>query len=644
MFDSYFASNLQVIITLSFLFLSLSVFHFEFFKNKKISFFLLFSGGVGVKLFMILLCPYLYGWDEAFHGLVAKHMTENPFYPTLYLKTFFEHGLGWTDSTIWIHKQPWFLWQMALCIKLFGTTAFAVRLPSLIYMSAGIFFIYDIGKKIATERIGFYGAIIFCLNHYINEQTAGSIATDHNDVIFMGLILASFWALIRYISTTNNFKYILLIGIFCGLAILTKWLVALIVFFCWFWYIVFTNKDKFYRIKLYYDLIKSLVISAIIALPWQIYILLRFPEQANNEYDFNRKHITEALDGHSGDYYYYYDGLIDQYGYLASLFCLMGIVLLHKYIKQKSIYYALLLSFLFVYGFFTFVETKMHGFTLVVSFIIFLGFGAIAQSLYETLTFKKNIFMKLLFVIIALSTCFFTFNLNAVQARHTSWKLVEKNMFYMEREFEFKEICDFINATEKDTSYVFFNCDFPSNINFMFETNFTGYSRLPSDYDAKIIKEKGHKVAVINYGILPPDIENNLEYKIVSIDKFKVIKRDTCYLKSLRYSYFSENNKKLVCDSNKTKFIISKFQDGSFQIKNENNALARIASENGGLVVLDGNKFYSNERFKFEFVNPNVFKIKTFENKYLKITENGESLISADYENRNEFKFSLSEN
>jgi 4-amino-4-deoxy-L-arabinose transferase-like glycosyltransferase len=641
MVDSNFPQNTQMIMIISFVLLAASVFCFEFFKNKKSSFFLLLAGGIGIKLFMILLCPYLYGWDEAFHALVAKHMMNHPFYPTLYQKTFFEHGLGWADTTIWVHKQPWFLWQMALSMKIFGVNAFAVRIPSLIIMSAGIFFIYDIGKKLASERIGFYAAFLFCLNNYINEQTAGSIATDHNDVVFMGLILAGFWALIKYISFPK-IKYMVLIGVFCGLAILTKWLVALIIFFCWFWYIIITNKAKSYQIKLYFDFIKSLLIAGLIAVPWQIYILWRFPLQAATEYDFNRKHITEALDGHTGDYYYYYDGLIRQYGYLSTLFCLMGIVLLHKYVKNKAMYYALLISFLFVYIFFTFVETKMHGFTLVVSLLIFLGFGAIAENLNERFMYKSNFFIKMAFTTIALTIGYFTFDLQAIQDRHTTSKLVEKNMFYMEREYEFKEICDYIRNTEKDTSYVYFNCDFPRNINFMFETDFIGYSRLPNEVDIKTIKEKGHKVAVIDYGVLPTNIENNKDIKIISLDKFKVIKRDTCYIKSLKYGYISEVNKHLLCNNNKTKFIISYYKDGHAHIKNKDGMSTRIAFDQGGSICMDGTNFYSNEKIEMEYVDDKSFKIKTFQNKYYKVTDNGENVVSDEYLNRNEFKFTLS--
>jgi 4-amino-4-deoxy-L-arabinose transferase len=514
MFDSYFSIPQQINIVIGFVVLFISIIHFEFFNNKKVSLFFLLTGTLLIKFFIILLDSNLHAWDEAFHGLVAKHLSENPLMPLLYKDPIFNHDYkNWWDAQIWLHKQPWFLWQMALFIKVFGASAFVVRLPSLIYVTAGVFFIYDLGKNIANARIGFYGALFYCMNNYMNEQLSGSMATDHNDIVFVVLVLASFWAFSKYIYTSKEKKYIILIGLFCGLAILTKWLVALIVFFCWFWYIVFENKQKLFKIKLYFDLLKGLCISLLISIPWQIYILFRFPLESRYEYAFNSKHMFEVVEGHSGDYYYY-DGLSHQYGYLAPLFCLLGIISLYKYVPHKSIYYSLILSLFFVFGFFTFAQTKLHGFTLVVSFIIFLGFGAIAQKLFE---FIKPDFSKVktfLFIAIVASVEFISFNLESIQSHHTFWKL--KDFPYLKSEVDFKKTCDYVNTNISDTSYVFFNCGFPNNINFMFETNFIGYARIPDINDIKKVEEKGYKIAIFNDGNLPIEMVTNEKFKIIN--------------------------------------------------------------------------------------------------------------------------------
>lgn len=639
MFDSYFAVHQQIILVFSLLFLFLSIIHFEFYGNSK-SFILLLIGSFGIKLFMILLTPYLLSWDEAFHGLVAKHFAENPFYPLLYKDVFFMHDYNnWWDASVWLHKQPWFLWQIAVFIKFFGASFISVRLPSLIYSIIGTFLVYDFGKNISNKRIGFYAAFFYSLNNYMNEQLSGAIATDHNDVIFIILIYATFWALSKYINH-QNFKYVFLIGCFCGLAILTKWLVGLLVYFCWAWYIIFENKLKI-QLKSFYDLIKSFFIALMIALPWQIYILLKFPKESRFEYAFSSKHFSEVVEGHSGTLYYYFDGLSIQYGYLAALFCLVGIVLLHKYISRKNIYYALLLSLIFVFTFFTLAATKLHGFTLVISFMIFIGFGAIVHELYTFANSFSTKYAKWFILFIVMFFGLSAFNIESIQERHTTWKTNDQTINATYREREFKEICDFVNKNILDTNLVFFNCDFPTNINFMFETNYLGYARLPDTNDIKIIQNKKHKIAIINTGLLPKEIEANNDFLIVSIPKFNAIRRDTCYLVSAKHGVFSIDNNKLTCNSNQTKFIITTFEDGSSQIKTENNLCARIAYEYGGLILLDGTKYKMNERYKIEFIDNKSFKIKTFDGKYLRTNTDGERVILDKFENTDHFKFTL---
>src|SRR5687768_4820417 len=123
--------------------------YFHFVKDKqKTALFLLLASAFLLRLLMISLDPYLHEWDERHHALVAKHMIDNPFKPMLFLEHIFpvnKHDVSYTD--IWVHKQPVFLWQMALSMKLFGVNLIAMRLPSAIMGTLIVWLVYDLCKR-----------------------------------------------------------------------------------------------------------------------------------------------------------------------------------------------------------------------------------------------------------------------------------------------------------------------------------------------------------------------------------------------------------------------------------------------------------------------------------------------------------------
>jgi 4-amino-4-deoxy-L-arabinose transferase len=95
---------------------------FTFFRKKtfwlKVS---LFTGGACMAYFVCSLDLFLHDWDEQYHALVAKNMMSDLFNPVLYRNELLAGDSGdWFLTHIWLHKQPLFLWQMALSQKIFG--------------------------------------------------------------------------------------------------------------------------------------------------------------------------------------------------------------------------------------------------------------------------------------------------------------------------------------------------------------------------------------------------------------------------------------------------------------------------------------------------------------------------------------------
>jgi 4-amino-4-deoxy-L-arabinose transferase len=90
---------------------------------------------------------FLHAWDERYHALVAKNLLKHPFYPTLYDNPILPYDYrSWVGNHIWVHKQPLPLWLMAGSMKIFGINEIALRLPSIIMSTAGIFLTFRIGS------------------------------------------------------------------------------------------------------------------------------------------------------------------------------------------------------------------------------------------------------------------------------------------------------------------------------------------------------------------------------------------------------------------------------------------------------------------------------------------------------------------
>ncbi|MCB0481772.1 MAG: glycosyltransferase family 39 protein [Flavobacteriales bacterium] len=202
--------------------------------KPRLSIALLVLGSFFIGLFAALLDPYLNLWDEQYHALVAKNLSTNFFKPTLYQQPLLSYDYqNWIGNHIWLHKQPFFLWLMAISIKIFGNSEIAVRVPSIILHALLPLLVFKLGKNVSNAKIGMYGACLIATSYYINELVCGKFSTDHNDLAFLVFVTGSFWALTEY-EMTRSKKWLVAIGLFAGISVLVKWLMGLLAIFLWF--------------------------------------------------------------------------------------------------------------------------------------------------------------------------------------------------------------------------------------------------------------------------------------------------------------------------------------------------------------------------------------------------------------------------
>lgn len=333
--------------------------------------------GFVLRLYMANVDPFLHDWDEKYHALVAKNMMLHPFKPMLYTHQYFSTDLyNWTYNHIWLHKQPLFLWQMALSMKIFGVSELAVRLPSVVMGTLMIVLVYRISLLTTSNKMAaIISAILICFNNYYLNLISGREGMDHNDIAFGFYVLLSFWALAEYLNKPT-WKWVVMVGLFAGCAILNKWLTGLIIFAPWG---ILSIKDLIdsKKIKSIFPITAAFLICCIVFAPWQLYILSAFPNIAKHEYTFNAKHIGEVIDGHGGDIWTYLNFFPHYFGWHINYLVPFGFILL---VLSKSIHfkYKILIGIapIIIFSFFSFVvQTKMQGYFFMIAPLCFVLMG-----------------------------------------------------------------------------------------------------------------------------------------------------------------------------------------------------------------------------------------------------------------------------
>lgn len=491
-------------------------------SKKRIALCLLFIGTLVLGYFMANLDPFLNLWDEQYHALVAKNLSENPLKPTLYKTPVLEYSYqNWTYNHIWLHKQPLFLWQMALSIKTFGVSVISVRLPSIIMHALATLMIYKIGKIVQNERIGFYSALFFSVAYYYLELISGRLPTEHNDSAFLFYIIASFWAWFEYQETKKKY-WIFLIGIFSGCAILVKWLVGLLIYSGWILSLGSEGWRNWFRLKSYLPVLTALGTTTLIVLPWQIYILYAFPKEASHEYQSNTDHFFKVVENHNGDNWFHIDAIKQLYGYgdLVPYILLIGIILLISQMKNNGYQIVIISSILIVYTFFTIAATKLTSFTMIVCPFVFIGLATLVNTFF---TYIER-YLKIQWIKVCLSSVllgvisFSLINLEQIELNHT-FKDHSKNS---NRLVKIKEIEQFkkIDSALKGENYIVFylRSSEQCHMAFMFFYDYIAYDYLPGSDEIEELKSKNYKIAFIEGKDIPNYIYETEDFLKIILD------------------------------------------------------------------------------------------------------------------------------
>jgi 4-amino-4-deoxy-L-arabinose transferase len=190
MLDSYFSSAQQAQLSLG-IALGGGALIAHALKRERLALMLLLLAAFVLRLWACFLDPFLNHWDEVFHGMVGKNMVKFPFKPMLYTEPDMPVSTSWSLMHVWLHKPPFFLWQIAMSIGLFGPEPWAIRIPSALWMTAYVAAAYRIASLLldgaepnVRRHAAFGAALLVTFSFYVQELTSGAILTEHNDTVF----------------------------------------------------------------------------------------------------------------------------------------------------------------------------------------------------------------------------------------------------------------------------------------------------------------------------------------------------------------------------------------------------------------------------------------------------------------------------
>jgi len=499
-------------------------------KHDKSAVLLLAMAGLALRLFTASDL-YLHEWDERYHALVAKNMIDHPLVPTLYDDPAMPYDYrDWWANHIWMHKQPLPLWSMAGSMALFGVNEIALRLPSILLTTIGIWLIFVIGSYLYDRKTGYLAAFFFAINGLILELAGGRIPTDHIDIFFLFFIELAVFFTILFVQRQKT-VFNILAGISIGLAILSKWLPALIVLPVWL--LLAIDSGKFSRQKIIGQFIMLIFIITATFLPWQIYIYQVFPLEARWEASFNFRHITEPLENNTGPITFFLSKIRINYGELVYIPLAWFLIQLWK--KPRSLKNWALATWFFVpFLFFSALPTKMQGYILFTAPVLFILTAAFFWRLND---WKKRMrfpwivnFLLLVFLVLPVRYTIERSKPFAKRERNPEWVKELRAQFKVQparlNDFsrsggssKFKEEqpsgnrepqtanqeMRTANREPRTSTTVLFNYSRP--IEAMFYTDMIVYKNIPDSAAIRDLQGKGYEIIINDDGKLPDEVK-----------------------------------------------------------------------------------------------------------------------------------------
>ncbi len=212
--------------------------------------------------------------DEGRYVEIPREMTVSGDYLTPHL-----NGLPYFE------KPPLFYWLQSGVIKCLGLSEFSMRLLPVLTGLLGLILTYIVASHFVNRRTGLISAAVLGTS-FLYFSLSRMIVLD---LLFAFLMAVSMWSFVKGVLSTGKSRLYsaLACSLFLALALLTKGLVALVIFFSvTILWLLITN--SFSRLKPLY-FVPCLLLFLLVAAPWHVFVSLENPEFFN--FYFIREHF-----------------------------------------------------------------------------------------------------------------------------------------------------------------------------------------------------------------------------------------------------------------------------------------------------------------------------------------------------------------
>jgi len=288
-------------------------------KHLSLVFFVLIIGGLWIRLIKMSAVPFL-DWDESIYVQVAREWIRHPGFTLHY------------NTALWFEKPPLLFAIIGTLFKVFGTSEFIARLPSLFAAICCVVLVFQIINKISRNILAkIAGTVLFVATPYFIERAS---------IVNVDIFLTLGWLL--YIC--DNTFVSKLIGTIIG--VWTKSFLGFIPL-C-----VDIALSIYYR-SLTMKKMREWVVILLVSLIWHLAMIVQYPSQFISSHikDHLISRVTTPIELHFGGKFFYLEKIWENYPWIvviAGIGVVIWIVtmLRHRDTKQIDIFFLLPLVYL----------------------------------------------------------------------------------------------------------------------------------------------------------------------------------------------------------------------------------------------------------------------------------------------------------